>query len=59
MEQSDDDYEEIEDYDPEFSVFGSEQVVEKKAESVLGKRNRGEWENGEQLDNALTLRSSK
>jgi len=38
---SEEEYDEIDDFDGEVSVFGSEQVVEKK-ESVLGKRNRGE-----------------
>ena len=54
-DNSDEEYEEIDDFDGEFSVFGSDQVVEKK-ESVLGKRNRGE----QQVDfarhnNAATL----
>jgi len=40
-DESDGEYEEIDDFDSEFSVFGSEKVVERK-NSVLGKRNRGE-----------------
>ena len=40
LDESDGDYE-IEEFDPEYSVFGSEQVAE-KTESVLGKRGRCE-----------------
>jgi len=38
-EESDGDYEEADDFDPEFSIFGSERVIEKN-ESILGKRSR-------------------
>ena len=39
--ESEGEYEEIDDFDPEFSIFGSDKVVEKK-ESVLGKRVRSD-----------------
>ena len=53
--ESDGEYDEIEEYEPEFSVFGSEQVMEKE-ESVLGKRNRDEQHSSSaHFDNAITL----
>ena len=38
-EDSESDYEEVEDFDPEYSVFGSEKAVEPSV-SILGKRYR-------------------
>ena len=55
QDDSEEEYDEIDDFDGEVSVFGSEQVVEKK-ESVLGKRNRGEQQvNSAHNNNAATL----
>ena len=38
-DESDGDYEEVDEFDSAFSVFGSEEVIEKKV-SLLGKRQR-------------------
>ena len=53
-EDYDNDYEEVEDFDPEYSVFGSEKVIEKK-ESVLGKRARDDGLTIEQFEKTLNL----
>ena len=47
IDDSDDDYEEVEDFDPEFSVFGSEARNNNRKEETsdtLGKRSRQSFE---------------